>query len=208
MSEKVIQPEGNFFNKYDSRNFILKKIMNGFFNKLKHLLSLADYRNIIDVGCGEGYVANYIYNLNNNIKVEGMDVSPKVISICKEKFPHIEFNAGSILTIERQTNQYDMVIACEVLEHIEKPEKALEELFRISNKYVLISVPNEPIWRISNFLRGKYIRNLGNTPGHIQHWSKKGIVKLVEKYGKVLKVHSPFPWTMLLCEKFDNRVRS
>jgi hypothetical protein len=30
-------------------------------------------------------------------------------------------------------------------------------------------VPREPIWRIGNMARGRYLGDLGNTPGHIQH---------------------------------------
>ena len=100
-------------------------------------------------------------------------------------YQFIQFYVDSIYNIDSNDNNYDLVIACEVLEHLEEPEIALSELFRISNKYVLISVPNEPFWRIANFARGKYLNRLGNTPGHINHWSKNGIIDLTSKYGTV-----------------------
>ena len=52
-----------------------------------------------------------------------------------------------------------------------------------------------------NLARGKYIKDLGNTPGHLQHWSKKSFITLVEKYFTVIEVKSPLPWTMLLCRQ-------
>jgi hypothetical protein len=46
--------------------------------------------------------------------------------------------------------------------------------------------------------RGAYWRSLGNTPGHLNHWSKGSFVSLLGRYGSVEQVRSPFPWTMLL----------
>jgi hypothetical protein len=46
--------------------------------------------------------------------------------------------------------------------------------------------------------RGKYFGTLGNTPGHIQHWSKNAFCALVSEYVDVVAVRSPLPWTMVL----------
>jgi hypothetical protein len=48
--------------------------------------------------------------------------------------------------------------------------------------------------------RGAYWGALGNTPGHVNHWSKRSFTKLLERYGTVAEIRSPFPWTMLLVE--------
>jgi hypothetical protein len=49
-----------------------------------------------------------------------------------------------------------------------------------------------------NVARGAYLRELGNTPGHVNHWSRRGFVELLGRFGEVLEVRSPFPWTMSL----------
>ena len=46
--------------------------------------------------------------------------------------------------------------------------------------------------------RGAYIKDLGNTPGHLNHWSRKAFVELLVAHGTVEEIRSPFPWTMLL----------
>jgi hypothetical protein len=46
--------------------------------------------------------------------------------------------------------------------------------------------------------RGAYLRDLGNTPGHLNHWSKRSFVSLLERHGEVVEARAPFPWTMLL----------
>jgi hypothetical protein len=46
--------------------------------------------------------------------------------------------------------------------------------------------------------RGAYVRDFGNTPGHLNHWSRRSFVSLLSGYGEVTETRSPFPWTMLL----------
>jgi len=201
----VAQPEGNYFNKYQNNGKIINLIMKRFFSDFDSLLNNIEYEIIYEAGCGEGYISQHVYNLNlhkgKTVDIFASDLSEKVINQAKIEFPYIHFNANSIYDLGEENNSFDLVIASEVLEHLEKPEKALEEIFRISRNYVLISVPNEPIWCIANFVRGKYIKSFGNTPGHIKHWSKNGIIKLAKEFGDVLEVKNPFPWTIILCKK-------
>ena len=98
-----------------------------------------------------------------------------------------------------------MVFLLEVLEHLDYPEIALEELKRISKRYLILGVPREPLWRFLNMCRFKYLKDFGNTPGHLNHWSKKSIIKLIEKkFGKVISVESVIPWTIILAEKIND----
>ena len=97
-----------------------------------------------------------------------------------------------------------MVVCSEVLEHLEEPENALKKINEITadKGYILLSVPNEPIWRICNMARGKYLKQLGNTPGHIQHWSKRTFCKMLTKNNmRIIETKTPFPWTMVLIAK-------
>ncbi len=199
-SEPVIQPEGNFFDKYSSKNFIVKRIMQDFHNSLDEMLALINFSTILDAGCGEGYISKYIYEKFPGIAIDAFDISENVINIAQKGFSGICFTTGSVYSINKD-NFYDLVISLEVLEHIEEPERALNELLKVSNKYLLLSVPNEPIWRISNFIRGKYIKEFGNTPGHINHWNAREFVILCSEFGKIIKIKQPFPWTMVLIEK-------
>ena len=116
----------------------------------------------------------------------------------------VAFSVGSIYDTGQPDNFYDLVIATEVLEHLDNPSAAMKELIRISKKYIIISVPNEPLWCMANMARFKYLRHLGNTPGHINHWSKKAFYTFAGEFCKVKFIRTPFPWVMLLCEKDGN----
>jgi hypothetical protein len=60
-----------------------------------------------------------------------------------------------------------------------------------------LSVPREPIWRAGNLARGRYVQALGNTPGHVNHWSAKQFERFVASGLDVIDVAKPLPWTML-----------
>src|ERR1700754_4604671 len=78
------------------------------------------------------------------------------------------------------------------------PARALAEMARVASRWLLVSVPHEPLWRALNVARGAYVKDFGNTPGHLNHWSRRGFASLLGGYGQVVDARSPFPWTMLL----------
>ena len=88
-------------------------------------------------------------------------------------------------------------LAIEVLEHIPHPERALREIARVAKSDVVVSVPREPIWRIGNLARCRYVTAFGNTPGHVNHWSSGGFRDFVTTELAVESVLKPLPWTMV-----------
>jgi 2-polyprenyl-3-methyl-5-hydroxy-6-metoxy-1,4-benzoquinol methylase len=201
----ISHPEGNYFDKYTNKNLAIKRIMSAYFHNLDIILNEVEASMIYDSGCGEGYVSQHIamhyLGKKEIVKIVASDLSNTLIEKAIMDYPNIQFCQCSIYDTKEQDNSYDFVLATEVLEHLEAPEKALNELFRISKKYILISVPNEPIWRITNILRGKYWKDFGNTPGHVNHWSTKDILNILKEHGEIDIVRKPFPWTMVLCKK-------
>jgi 2-polyprenyl-3-methyl-5-hydroxy-6-metoxy-1,4-benzoquinol methylase len=193
---------GNAYDKYGSQNPIVRWIMKGFADALSSLVIKVKPKTIHEIGCGEGY---WVLDWNQQgIEARGSDFSEKVIALAHENAkdrgisPAI-FAACSIYDIEPERDSADLIVCCEVLEHLEQPEAGLAALQRIATDYVVLSVPREPIWCALNLARGKYLTSLGNTPGHIQHWSTKTFIDLVGHYFDIVEVKTPLPWTMLLC---------
>lgn len=199
---QIEQPEGNYYDKYHSSNPIVKWMMRNFFADLEALLPAAtEGLKILEAGCGEGEVTGFLAEKYGEYgKIDAFDISEKVISEAKRNHPQINFTTGDVYNIVG--GKYDLVLASEVLEHLEHPEQALQELTRVTNKYLIVSVPREPVWRILNMIRGKYWKHLGNTPGHIQHWSSRAFCEFLMKSGMTIEcVKKPFPWTMVLLKK-------
>ena len=192
---------GNAYDKYGSQNPIVRWMMNGFNDTLSELVVKASSKTIHEIGCGEGY---WVMQWNQQgIDARGSDFSSTVIELARENAvdngidPDV-YKQRSIYDVDSDKDSAELIVCCEVMEHLEHPEDGLQALQRIVKNHVILSVPREPIWCALNMARGKYISKLGNTPGHIQHWSRSGFVKLVSQYFDIIEVKSPFPWTMLL----------
>src|SRR5215212_385534 len=173
--------------------------MAGFERSLDELWHMASPESILDVGCGEGVLTSeWAERLEG--RIVGIDLpDPKLEAEWqKRQRPNLEYKAEEATSLSFADNEFDMATAIEVLEHVPEPEATLAEMARVAERRLLVSVPREPVWRMTNMARGAYVRDLGNTPGHVNHWSKRGFVALLERYGKVEHVRSPFPWTMAL----------
>lgn len=200
---------GNFEPKYQAKNPISKILVKGFTSSLKQLLNQISQVNIniiAELGAGEGHLTQHIVDQFPKADIFVSDVEPSMINTADNKFKkysNIKISQQDIAKTSYKSNYFDLVVVCEVLEHLPDPKKALIELKRILKPqgFGIFSVPNEPIWRILNLARGKYINELGNTPGHINHYSSQQFADLITKSGfKILTINKPLPWTMLLAK--------
>ncbi len=197
------QPEGNFYDKYSSSNPIVKWMMKNFFGSLKILLEqTGDVKTVLEAGCGEGAVTNFLYNEGKGkFDIKAFDISEKLVKDAAKQFPEIDFSVQNIYEMN-EVEKYDLVVCSEVLEHLEEPEKVIKLLLDASKKYVIVSVPREPIWCVLNMCRGKYLKDFGNTPGHIKHWSKGQFLKFLDENGaEIVSKAYPLPWQMMLIKK-------
>jgi 2-polyprenyl-3-methyl-5-hydroxy-6-metoxy-1,4-benzoquinol methylase len=193
-------PTGNTFDKYGSQNPVVKRLMAGFHGTLDELWDRAAPSSVLDVGCGEGVLTVEWAKRLDDGRVVGIDLDdPKLrAEWARRKRPNLEFRAEEATCLSFADDEFDLSAAIEVLEHVPEPEATLSEMARVARSHLLVSVPREPLWRGLNMARGAYWRDLGNTPGHVNHWSKRGFVSLLSRYGAVEETRSPFPWTMLL----------
>ncbi len=193
-------PTGNTFDKYGSSNPVVKRLMGGFHSTLDELWAKAAPGSILDVGCGEGVLTVEWAERLGDRRIVGIDLEdPKLRAEWEKRSrPNLEFRAEEATQLSFSDDEFDLASAIEVLEHVPEPEATLAEMARVARRHLLVSVPREPLWRGLNMARGAYWRDLGNTPGHVNHWSKRGFVSLLSRYGTVEEARSPFPWTMLL----------
>ena len=192
-------PTGNTFDKYGSTNPVVKKLMAGFERSLGELFERAAPRSVLDVGCGEG-VLTHKWAQALDGRVVGIDLEDPAIQAEWEqrRAPNLEYRIMKAEQLPFADGEFDMASAIEVLEHVPDPEHTVAEMARVSSGHLLVSVPREPMWRGLNMARGAYLKDLGNTPGHLNHWSRKAFVALLSQHGTVEEIRSPFPWTMLL----------
>jgi ubiquinone/menaquinone biosynthesis C-methylase UbiE len=190
---------GNTYDKYGSTNPVVRRLMANFEATLEHLFRRAAPSSLLDVGCGEG-ILTHQWAQRIDGRVVGIDLDdPQLHAEWQgRQCPNLEYMVMKAENLPFADGEFDVATAIEVLEHVPDPEHTLSEMARVASGHLLVSVPREPLWRALNMARGAYLRDLGNTPGHVNHWSKRGFVQLLSRYGAVEEARSPFPWTMLL----------
>jgi 2-polyprenyl-3-methyl-5-hydroxy-6-metoxy-1,4-benzoquinol methylase len=191
---------GNTFDKYGSTNPVVRRLMDGFERALQELFERAAPSSLLDVGCGEGVLVERWARQLGGGRVVGIDLEEESIQAgwAERQAPNLEYRVMEAENLPFAADEFDLAAAIEVLEHVPDPEHTLSEMARCAERHLLVSVPREPLWRMLNMARGAYLSQLGNTPGHLNHWSRRSFVRLLSRHGEVVEVRSPFPWTMLL----------
>jgi 2-polyprenyl-3-methyl-5-hydroxy-6-metoxy-1,4-benzoquinol methylase len=197
---------GNTYDKYGSANPVVRRLMAGFERNLEELFVQAAPTSLLDVGCGEGVLVHQWAKRLGTARVVGVDLEEESIQAGwrERQAPNLEYRvmeagrADRVESLPFADREFDLACAIEVLEHVPDPEHTVAEMARCAERHLLVSVPHEPLWRMLNMARGAYWSALGNTPGHLNHWSRRSFVELLSRHGEVVEVRSPFPWTMLL----------
>jgi SAM-dependent methyltransferase len=194
---------GNVYDKYRTANPLARALMRGFLDAVTRLYVRAGAASVLEVGCGEGHLAHHLVTQGGRPErfvASDVDLS----AVAKDLDPLIEVCRASAYELPFADASFDLVLCCEVLEHLTRPGRALAEVARVARRAVLLSAPREPLWRMLNMARAKYVRHLGNTPGHVQHFTKAGFELLARRSLRIVERLAPPPWTVLLGEPLRN----
>ena len=194
--------------KYHSGSAAKNRLIQNYFFSLLELAQETNATDIFEIGCGEGQVSAVL--MDAGYAVRGCDIDAQDVSnACKSIYEELgvdvsdRFRVESVYDLDAQSDRADLIVCCEVLEHLEHPERALEKIASLASPYFIIAVPREPLWCVMNLCMLRNLKTFGNTPGHVNHWSKRKLVALAKSYGEVLAVRTPFPFIMLLCKAKD-----
>jgi 2-polyprenyl-3-methyl-5-hydroxy-6-metoxy-1,4-benzoquinol methylase len=193
-------PTGNTFDKYGSTNPVVRRLMTNFHGTLDEMWGRAAPESVLDVGCGEGVLTHEWAERLGDRRIVGIDLEDAKLrdEWGKRRRSNLEYRVEEATSLSFADDEFDLAAAIEVLEHVPEPEATVAEMARVARRHVLVSVPREPLWRGLNVARGAYVRSLGNTPGHVNHWSRRSFVAMLARHGRVEEARSPFPWTMAL----------
>ncbi len=187
-------------NKYGTTNPVANRLVGNFFDAVSGVFP-RDAETALEVGCGEGEALRRLRDSFPRVVFSASDIDPELVRAASERNPGVSVTTESIYRIHRPGRSFDVVLALEVMEHLERPADALREIARVSRRYCVISVPHEPWWSMANMARGAYWKSLGNTPGHLNRWSKRLFTRFVSTELRPMTVRTSFPWTIVLAEK-------
>lgn len=201
---------GNY-QKYMTKNPLKRRMVDclnyKIINYIERLCTEVDKEKvkILDAGCGEGFISDLVYKNVENVQIIGLEYMEEALKIAREMNKNINYVQGDIYDIPFEENAFDIVLCTEVLEHLQNPNLALQELMRVAKYAVVLSVPNEPWFCMGNLLALKNVRRFGNPIDHINHWTYRGFVNFFMKQNICDKdkcyPDRSFPWTIMICRK-------
>lgn len=196
-------PASSNQRKYESKSGMKQLALRLFFDALLDFELEIEIGSILDAGCGEGYAAKRFLSKHPEATAFGVDLSQEAVKQARVFAPQMPAAVADVTHLPFPDKQFDLVVSLEVLEHLPKPELAVEMYKRLSRRYVLLSVPNEPVFRTLRMLEGSDLMRWGDHPEHINHWNFYTFTRFIRRQGlRVLgwKVPFPFSWTIVLSE--------
>jgi 2-polyprenyl-3-methyl-5-hydroxy-6-metoxy-1,4-benzoquinol methylase len=185
--------------KYRNENPVQRALIRRFVSSLHDLfIEAGPFASVLEVGCGEGFISGYLSEQFPAITFTGVDLAAEDVDRLKQKFPRIDARQGSAYDLSGLSGRHDLVICAEVLEHLDTPERALDEMLKVKPRRLLLSVPHEPFFMLSNLARLKNVARLGNDPEHVNHWSPRTFRALLSTRLDVLRMTTSYPWILAL----------
>jgi 2-polyprenyl-3-methyl-5-hydroxy-6-metoxy-1,4-benzoquinol methylase len=165
--------------------------------------------NIIDVGCGNGYLVNYLFKAGH--RVVGIDVAEDGIEIARETYPHLKFQLRS--AYEKLDDLLgvpaDVIISSEVIEHLYYPQRFLKNMSTALRPggYLLLTTPyhgylkNIAISLLNGWDQHHHPEKEG---GHIKFFSEKSLRQILtdHRFGNIKFRNAgrlPFFWKSMIC---------
>lgn len=183
--------------KYRAKNPIKRKLIGRFVDRVTELFHDGGApKSVLEIGVGEGFLSGHLSAIHPNTKFSGVDIQASDLELLRAKFPHIQAYEGSIYDLSSLPGGYDLVMCCEVLEHLERPEDALDQIVRLRPKRVVLTVPHEPWFMLSNLAMGKNVTRLGNDIEHCNHFTVPSFRKLLSTRFNLTTVTTSYPWIL------------
>jgi 2-polyprenyl-3-methyl-5-hydroxy-6-metoxy-1,4-benzoquinol methylase len=191
--------------KYTNRNPIHRWLLQHFLERVaqevERVIGKVGEARLLDVGCGEGYVLRYLQRRWPGIPAVGLDRDLEALQAACCYHPHPPLLNAEASSLPFPDQSFRLILCLEVLEHLADPQVALRELARVSERYLLLSVPNQPYFSLANFLRGKNLATMGEDRDHRHHWRPSRFLTLVSQELRAVRISYPFPWVLVLAEK-------
>lgn len=183
--------------KYRAKNPIKRRLIARFVDKVTELFHEGGApRSVLEIGVGEGFLSGHLSGIHPKTKFSGVDIQASDLELLRAKFPQIEAHQGSVYDLSTLPGGYDLILCAEVLEHLERPGDALDQIVKLQPERVLLTVPHEPWFMLSNLAMGKNISRFGNDVEHCNHFTVASFRKLLETRFELTTVTTSYPWIL------------
>jgi SAM-dependent methyltransferase len=127
-------------------------------------------RRILDLGCGEGITLERLLARFPGQEILGLDIMPENVDICKSH--GLPARLGDLYHLDLPSGSQDAVVFLEVIEHLDRPERALQEIHRVLRPggKLLIMFPNDLTFLLARLLTLRFKESFYD-PGRLKQWT-------------------------------------
>ena len=154
-------------------------------------------RDVIDVGCGGGFVAEAMRRAGG--RAVGLDLSERAIAYARQRFPSCEFACGSIEEFLAGRRSFDFVYCSEVIEHVPDAEAFAAALARLCRRRgrLFVTTPDIGHWRVPRDILS------WDPPRHVRYFTARSLTLLLQRHGFAVqrKIFKVKPGLQLLAER-------
>ncbi len=158
-------------------------LWNEHFSRYRFAAQFAHAKRVADLGCGTGYGAAEL--ATSAAHVAGFDISQEAVDWAAQtyKHPNLDFRQGSCEDVPAEPGSVDLVVAFEVIEHLERPDRLLEEARRILTPQgqFLVSTPNRIYYSATR-------KEAGPNPFHHREYSHPEFAELLLSYFRHVEI--------------------
>ena len=190
--------ESSNLKKFRTANPIAGRLIDRLYREVAAVAAAGEATSLLDAGCGEGEA---LARLGEWVpeRTAAVDLDPDAVAFTQNRLPEVDVSRHSIDELPFEDASFDLVLCLEALEHVPEPGVALAELARVCSGRIVLSVPDEPWFRLGSLARGKYLRGLGDHPEHFNHWNPRSLRAMLEQEVDVISLRRSFPWAIAEC---------
>jgi 2-polyprenyl-3-methyl-5-hydroxy-6-metoxy-1,4-benzoquinol methylase len=183
--------------KYRAKNPVKRALIRRFVGALHELFESGDApQSVLEIGVGEGFLSGFLSERYPDVQFSGVDLNEQDLALLAQKFPRIKRYCANIYDLSALPGGYDLIICAEVLEHVDEPERALQQIVDLHPKRVILTVPHEPWFMLSNLAMGKNVTRLGNDLEHVNHFTVSSFRRLLTRQLELSRVTTSYPWIL------------
>jgi ubiquinone/menaquinone biosynthesis C-methylase UbiE len=148
---------------------------------------------IVDIGCGEGITLEKLHRLFPDRKAFGIEVLSENVNICRHHGCNVK--QGDVYNLPLPSNTVDFVLFMEVIEHLEDPETAVQEIHRVlvPGGRLVIVFPNDKTFKIARILTLRF-QEAAYDPGHVRQWTPQDMRNFLSEYGFTVAFSQNMPF--------------
>lgn len=158
---------------YASRNPFVSYMHNRRIAVICDLIEREAATRVLEVGCGDGFVLEALSE-KTDAELTGIELSETRLARARRRAPGARLVLGDARQLPFASDAFDLVICTEVLEHIPEPERAINEIRRVTRVggIAVVTVPNETNWRMG---RAMLLRFPIRIPDHVNQFTVRSM---------------------------------